>query len=161
MQLDQWLSCLTPISSPTPTKQQPVMGLASAWTGWALPRSCRGDVCLKDQLRMIPLSNNNQTHHEQSGIGDHPILWRDLYQQTNAAYVLKEECRWNWDDYAVVSIGTINVIQKNYLKSQIWTTRRPRALIIHWYCGFLSRYSFVLNACVTPSMESTMGQAKS
>lgn len=31
----------------------------------------------------------------------------------------------------------------------------------HMYCGFLSRYSFVLSAWVTPSSESTTGHAKS
>ena len=30
-----------------------------------------------------------------------------------------------------------------------------------WYCSSLSLYSVVRSACVTPSMESMIGQAKS
>lgn len=48
-----------------------------------------------------------------------------------------------------------------HLKSQIFTFLSSRASIIHWYCGLRSRYSFVLKAWVTPSIESTAGQAKS
>ncbi len=48
-----------------------------------------------------------------------------------------------------------------HLKSQMFTLRRLMASIIHWYWGLRSRYSFVRRAWVTPSCESTIGQAKS
>jgi len=50
--------------------------------------------------------------------------------------------------------------EANHLKSQTLTGRILRAWIIHWYCGLQSRYSFVLNAFVIPSRESTTGHAK-
>ena len=61
-----------------------------------------------------------------------------------------------------VNGGVIRLlVAETHLKSQMFTMRSPRASIIQKYWAFLSRYSFVLKACVTPSNESTTGQAKS